>query len=518
MIAMTLIAYLPAFKAGWIWDDTVITENLLLSSAHGLRQIWTEPSLNINEAHYWPLVYSGFWFERRIWGANPAGYHAVNVLLHAINSLLIWGALKQLGVKGSWTISALFALHPIHAESVAWVIGRKDLQSSAFFLAAFLAYLRFERNRQWHLYALAMASFVAAMLSKSAAVGFPVAAGLAIWHRGEKRYAKYTPLIPLALVAAGMGFFDADYASRHEGFDLAPLSLPDRASLLGRAIWFYVSMLIWPANLTSVYPKWRLSENIGAGFLLLVACGTAVGAILWVSLKRNSPGIAAFVMFFIVALAPTLGFVNFGYMKFSFVADRFAYLGSIGLVAMAGLGARKMMDRLEAQSSFHSTVLGRVGLATIFLILGGLTWSQSASYANPETFWRRNLAKNSGSWLAEYNLGAILGSTGRTDEAAAHLRKSLDLYPGFADAHNALGLSLRRKGDIAGAVGQFGQAMTLDPRLPEPHLNLAETFQALGQFDGAVAQYEIALELAPDNEAARVALADCKKALERRIP
>src|SRR5688572_14772657 len=141
LLAMTLIAYAPAFRAGFIWDDPdYVTNNATLRSLDGLRQIWFVPQAT---PQYYPLVHTSFWIEYQLSGLNPTGYHAVNVLLHAVAAILLWRVLTMLEVPGAWLAAGMFAVHPIHVESVAWVTERKNVLSGVFYLASALMYLRF---------------------------------------------------------------------------------------------------------------------------------------------------------------------------------------------------------------------------------------------------------------------------------------------------------------------------------------------------------------------------------------
>jgi protein O-mannosyl-transferase len=130
LVVAVLIAYLPALQGGYIWDDNrYVTENPILPQPDGLAAIWTDPGATIQ---YYPMVFTTFWLEYRLWGLNPLGYHATNILLHALSALLLWAILRRLAVPGAWLAAALFALHPVHVESVAWVTERKNVLSGLF--------------------------------------------------------------------------------------------------------------------------------------------------------------------------------------------------------------------------------------------------------------------------------------------------------------------------------------------------------------------------------------------------
>ena len=160
---LVVVSYLPAMLwGGFVWDDRIITNAESVQEVSGLWQIWFSPSAIGEEGHYWPLVYTTFWLEHKLWGYAPAGYHVVNVLLHLANVLLLWHLLRRLAVPGAWMVAAVFAVHPLHVESVAWVIERKDVLSGLFYLAAVLAWMRFVEQPNSRRYAWSLALYAAA--------------------------------------------------------------------------------------------------------------------------------------------------------------------------------------------------------------------------------------------------------------------------------------------------------------------------------------------------------------------
>ena len=252
---LVAVAYFPAFLAGFVWDDRVFTGTPLVRDWSGLWRIWFSPSEIENEAHYWPLLYTTFWLEHKLWGYAPAGYHVVNVLLHLANTLLLWRLLARLGLaaSGAWFVAAVFAVHPLHVESVAWVMERKDVLSGLFYLAAFSAWVRFveeprpkPRRRS---YLLALALFVLGLLSKSIVVTLPAA--LAIWHwwrQGRVTGADWFRLTPFFAVGLAVAVADVAFSSTREPISLGysmiradahrgarPVVLRRQAGMAGRA-------------------------------------------------------------------------------------------------------------------------------------------------------------------------------------------------------------------------------------------------------------------------------------------
>jgi hypothetical protein len=187
LVALTLIAYYPAIRGGFIWDDDrYVTDNALLRSVDGLGKIWFKPGATIQ---YYPLVFTTFWIERHLWGLAPAGYHVVNVVLHAASAFLVYLIMRGLAVRGAVVVALLFALHPVHVESVAWITERKNVLSGLFYLAAAFVYLRAngwltsaDARPSPRAYAATLALFACALLSKTVTATLPAALLLVIWR------------------------------------------------------------------------------------------------------------------------------------------------------------------------------------------------------------------------------------------------------------------------------------------------------------------------------------------------
>jgi len=241
-----LLAYEPALRAGFIWDDDVyVTDNANLVEPGGLRRIWLEPRTS---PQYYPVVHTSFWIEQRLWGSAPFGYHLVNVLLHFAAALLVWRLLERLGVPGAALAAAVFALHPVHVESVAWVTERKNVLSGVLYLAAFLAYLRFDAGGpgRWRAYALASGLFLGALGSKTVTASLPAAVAVVLWWRdGRLEPRRLAPLLPLLALGAAAGLATAWLEAAHVGasgeeWSLSPVG---RCLVAARALWFYLGKL-----------------------------------------------------------------------------------------------------------------------------------------------------------------------------------------------------------------------------------------------------------------------------------
>jgi len=249
LVLSTVLVYLPARHGGFIWDDDVyVTDNPLLTAPDGLKRIWFSFD---SPSQYFPLTYTTFRLEHGLWGSNPAGYHWVNILLHAANALLVWRLLRRLGLPGAWLAAALFALHPVHVESVAWITERKNVLSLFFLLLAALAWIEFLEERPQgsrRYYGLALVLYTLALFAKTTACTLPAALVLVLWlQRKPITRSRLAQIVPFVLIGMGMGLMTVWWERYHQGTQgkLFQLDLPDRVLVASRAIWFYAAKLLW---------------------------------------------------------------------------------------------------------------------------------------------------------------------------------------------------------------------------------------------------------------------------------
>ena len=507
ILALTVLAYLPAISGGYIWDDDVyVTHNPTLNSLIGLGKIWTDPTVL---PQYYPLVFTSFWIEHHLWQLHPLGYHVVNVLLHALNAILLGLVLRRLRIAGAWLAAAIFALHPVHVESVAWITERKNVLSGTLYLSALLAYLRFdeidaaaegERSRQdprpWRIYWLAFGLYLGALLSKTVTCSLPAAILLILWwKRGRLRRAEILPVVPMLLVGAAMGLMTAWIEKHHAGAQGQEwtLSAIERCLIAGRAVWFYAGKLAWPRSLTFIYPRWRLDPASVIQWLYPAATAALVFA-LWLFRRRIGRAPLIAVLLFAGTLVPALGFFDVYPMRYSFVADHFQYLASAALLASFVAGISGLLRRFHAPIRPIGSLAGAVALA----ILGTLTWRQGAIYRDPERLWRDTLKNNPSGWMAHNNLGSVLLEQHRLEEARAEFLETLRLKPDYAAARSNLGVILYQQGKLPEAIAEYRQALELQSDYAVAYNNLGRTLVDQGKFDEAVTQYTEALRIQPD--------------------
>ena len=489
LFLLVLIAYIPVFRAGIIWDDHLVMENEHIRTLGGVWRIWTEAPLSPEEdVRYWPVFYSSFWVDHHIWGERAGGYHFDNVVLHGLNVTLLWRLLLSLKVPGAWLAAAVFAVHPIQVETVAWIIERKGLLASLFFLLAGLAFLRFERLRDKRFYIMALAFFTLSVLGKPVTVVFPVVVLLWLYWKGKsftKR--RLIHLVPFFLVALWNGLFNMHLASKYDPVNFG-YSTMQRLVIAGRSTWFYLGKTLCPVNLMTIYPKWQLSPLRFWHFLFPIGV-TVLILVLWA--KRSQLGKAPLVavLFFIIVLSPTSGLLEFSFMAHSFVADRYQYLASAGLIAFF-VSAATVFSRRQNESRKTFTI-AMAGLLLLFFLM---TWHRASDYRDMESLFADNVKKNPNAPTARDNLGLALLTKGRYREAESHLRASLAIQPDLAEARNNLGLTLAYQGKDEEAIEEYQRLLQKSPDYAIAHANLGNALARLARFDEAAQHFVKAIE------------------------
>lgn len=502
LFAAVFLAYLPVWRAGFVWDDDAHLTPPALRSLTGLARIWIEPGAT---QQYYPLLHSLFWLEHRLWGGAALGYHLANLALHAAAAGLFGLLLGRLlapapaglaagherrrGAGVEWLAAAVFALHPVHVESVAWISEQKNTLSAVFYLGAALAWLRFDADRRRRHYWVAFALFGLGLLTKTVVATLPAALlVLAWWRRGRVDWRQdVRPLLPWFVLGATAGLFTAWVESHLIGASGAAyeLSAVQRGLLAGRAVWFYLGKLLWPADLVFIYPRWTI-EPARVLHWLPLAGAVAVTGLLWWRRARSRAPLAAWLLFG-GTLFPVLGFFNVYPFIYSFVADHFQYLASLGVITLAVAALVRAPRWIRGGAA-----------AALLLALGTLTWRQSGAYRDAETLYRATLDRNPGCWMAWNNLGFLqLTGTGRNAEAITHLEQALRLRPDYPEAHGNLGLALTRAGRPAEAVPHLQESLRLKPGPYQTHNNLGIALASSGRPAEALAAFRTAAALNP---------------------
>jgi hypothetical protein len=501
MLMLALAAYWPALQVGFVWDDDqYITENPHIRTWEGMTRIWAEPGAT---PQYYPLVFTSFWLEYRLWGLEPAGYHVVNVLLQWACGVLLWAVLCRLGLDRRWSAAAalMFLVHPVHVESVAWVTERKNVLSLVFYLASALAMIRWvgldgEKNPRGRFpaaYTIGLLLFVGALLSKTVTCSLPAALLLVIWwKRGRIRLREAAALTPLFLLGAAAGLLTVWLERTHVGAEGAEWSYGflERGLIAGRVVWFYAGKLVWPQELVFNYPLWKIDAGRPEQYLYPLGA-VAVIVALWLLRRRLGRGPLAGALFFCGTLFPALGFFNVYPFRFAFVADHFQYHASIGLIVVGVMAFQRLRSRAAALPP--QVPAGACLLAV--LLLAWQTYRLCPMYQDLETLWTATLQKNPSSWLAHTNLGNLLARSGRFEESIPHHEQAIRLRPDPEVSHNNLGDALAKYGRTDKAEIHYKEALRINPGYALAYLNFGILKEAQGKTEEARQLYEQAVRI-----------------------
>ena len=503
LVLAVVLAYQPVWLAGFIWDDdAVVTANPCIIGPLGIKEIWTTRLADIC-----PFTLTTFWLEYALWGLSPLPYHLANVLMHGADAIVLWRLLSSLRIPGAWLGAALWALHPVQVESVAWITEMKNTESALFFLLTILFFMKALeveevntfRKRNWN-YGLTLVFAALAMASKSSTAILPVVLSLcAWWKEGRWNGQSQAKVAPILLLAIGVGIVSAWIQKQQLGTVADPQMVRTWLECLataGYVVWFCLAKLIWPYPLMMVYPRWEIDANQWTSYLPLLAV-LSVLFILWI--KRKTPSRSYFFAFayFVAALLPVLGLVNLSYFQHSFVADHFQYLASMGPLALAGAEMVRLANFLIPSRWLQTRLC-----AILLLTLGVWSWQRAWVYQNEGTLWTDTLAKNPNCWVGHNNLGIWFFQKGELDDAIAQYQISLKIHPHDPEVYNDLGRAFAQIGDWDEAIAEYTKALELNRDFAEAHGNLGVALYEKGETDKAIDEYRKALLLAPGNAVA----------------
>ena len=539
---LTLAGFWPVLYADFVWDDKAFLEAPPVAAGlGGLWDIWFNPAQLPFEAHYWPLLYTSFWLENKLWGFEPAGFHATNLALHMLNAALLWRLLVWMRVPGAWLIAAIFALHPMRVEPVAWVMSRKDLLASCFYLLAFGCWIRHRacvgdaqqimREKPPHLvqadrqfrelgrqagraYLGLLLLFAAGMFSKTFVITLPAVLLVWVWWRaGAVRQGDLWAAVPLLAVGLAIALVDLNfYAGRAEiNFDY---TLAERLVIASKALWFYALQPLWPWPLPIIYPHFDIDPARLLNWLpLLAGLGAAWG--LWRAQWVIGRGALAALLFFAITLAPMLGLVGSNsYMEYSFVADRYLYLAGAGVAIVLVAGAVALLRQVKWGG------YAGVALAALLLAgLGGLTWRQAGHFQNEIALFGHVVSLNPAAHSAHYNLGIALMEEGRLDEAEAAYKAEVardGADPKYLQAVNHLASLHFEERRYARAMELYAYSAEMNPEDADTHQNLGSALAQLRRYKEALASFQRALALNPELEMARDNMALAQEMLDKQ--
>lgn len=504
LLLFAIIIYIPSITNGFIWDDDVmLTNNTLMKEPDGLRRIWLSTELS----DYFPLTSTSFWLEWRLWGMNPVGYNITNILLHGVAGILLWRVLLQLAVPGAWLAALLFVVHPVCVASVDWIAERKNTLSIVFYFAALLTFLRFEQLAKWRVYALSLGLFLLALLSKTSVVVLPIVLLLCAWWRrgtiSRRDIARSVPFFALSLV---LGLVTVWFQLHEVLAGEAPETDTILVRVLGGSwgLWFYLTKIILPINLSFVYPQWQVDPAKWFSYLPGLLWVAAL-FLAWHFRRAWGRPVLFGLGYFTIALLPVLGFFDMDFLHFSQVSDHLQYIAVPGVIAMV-VGVAVAVGRAYFSSNWQR----RLVAMTPILILSALTWRQACIYKNEESLWRHTVRQNPKAWIAYHNLADTLVESGRFEEAASCYQEALRLKPTHAKSHNNLGNTLNLMGRVDEAIDHFLDAIQNKPEMAEAHHNLAVQYFGKNQFDSALQHYQRAIQFKPAYAPAYFGAGNCQ--------
>jgi tetratricopeptide (TPR) repeat protein len=497
-----VVTYIPAMSAGFVWDDELeVVGNQVLQSPDQLAELW----LRGDTADYYPLKSTVQWVGWRLWGANPTGYHLVNIGLHGLGAVLLWRWLRRIRVPGAWLAGLVFAVHPVAVESVAWISELKNTLSLVFFLLTLLAFARYESRPSARGYGAALLAYGAALLSKTSVVPLPlVLLVAAYWQRGAITRRDIRRAIPFFCLAAGFALLTVVLQyHRAIGPDLISSTPPggwaSRLSTAGLALGFYLFHAVAPVGLIMIYPQWHLRSPVPWNYVPWLGFA-AIFAICWQNRRILGRGPICALAYFVAMLLPVLGFFKMSYMWHSLVADHFEYLAIIGIIA---LESGVVATWAGFKPSLRPVLAGLAAL--VVLLFAAMSWRHEETFSDEEVLWNDTLAANPNAWAAHDRLGALLLSKGRDAEALLHFGLAVQDEPTQAMARANYGYALNRLGRQNEAIEQYQIGLRLE-NTPLLHTVLALAYANTDRYDESIGECRKALQIDPSDPQAYCAL------------
>jgi tetratricopeptide (TPR) repeat protein len=446
-----------------------------------------------------PLTWISHMIDADVHGLNPGGHHVTNVLIHALNTSLLFLLLVRLtGTAGPSAFAAgLFGLHPLHVESVAWVAERKDMLSTFFWLATLMAYARYVKGPTRGRYAAIALLFGAGLMSKPTVVTLPlVLLLLDFWplqrHGWRRLILEKLPLVVMSFATGLITLVVQQQAGAVRALDALPLGLRMQNAVVAYAA--YLGKTIWPTNLAPLYPY---DFSIGMGAIVAAAVVLAAISTVAIVARRRAPYIAVGWGWYLITLAPMIGIIQVGSQP---MADRYTYVPLIGIFMALAWGLRDLTAPLPRRALMTSAAL-------LMAMLAVLTWRQSAVWRDSVTLWRHTLRVTAPNYRAHTNLGQALGLQGRWHEALPELEAAVRLRDTSAEAQYHLANTLSALGQTDAALARYRLAATLNPHSADVHGSLGIALAQAGLSEEGMVHMREAARLAPSSRVARANLA-----------
>lgn len=509
---ITFVIYLPALQNGFVgyWDDKTLVSTQNIKSLD--LQFWWWAINDVSTGLWYPMLWLSLAIDYAIWALNPMGYHFTNIILHTVNTFLIFILILQLLRHANYTkdnlskkaitvgtvTSLLFGIHPLHVESVAWVSERKDVLYAFFFLSSILAYLRYVSlsSRKFNYYIFCLIFFILALMSKPMAISLPIVLLILDFYPLKRLTARNMkpvlieklPFILLSLMLSVITVWGHPLKGGLQTLEIYTLST--RITLAIHAYVFYMTKILLPFNLAPLYPPPLRIDSFTFEYIWPFAAITVITVSSIQLIKRNRVFLATW-LYYIVTLAPVIGVLQTGVQV---VADRYTYLPSLGLFLLIGLGVSSAFERCSKRTIQISTI---VALSFVLFILGVKTVKQIAIWHDPITLWFYEIKLFPNSYIAHNNRGAAYRDEGWLLEAKEEFQTAIKLNPSYAPSHNNLGAIYYLQGEFDAAIQEFKTAIRLNPNYDKARYNLGKVYLKKGLTDEARIEFEEASKLQP---------------------
>ena len=489
--ALVWIAYRPILPGNFLMDDRrlVDTDNPLVTGELTPASIWFQTDFALSTF--------AFWREWLAWGAHPGGFHAVNMLLHAIGAIFLWRVLRELRIPGAWLAAAVFAVHPVCVNSVARISELKNTLSLPFCLLSAWLYLpnlnpNPNLNRSALRYPLSLVFFILALMAKTSTIMLPVVFLIfAAWQNGRITRRDVLHAGPFFLVALAFGLMSS-WFQRHQamiGSTLAPESFRHRLAESGYVLWFYLGKALAPLKLNLVYPQWKIDAGSPVAYIPAFLFVMVIMVCWWFRRGWGRHALAALAIF-AVTLFPALGFMDSQFLTKWRVSDHLQYLPLIAPVTLA----------VAALARFFPGLIFRGVTFALVLCLLFLTHQRAQIFASEESLFRDTLAKNPAAWGTHNDLGVILAAHEKYKEAEAEFAASLKCNPDNPDTESNLAQALAAQGKFRAAEPHFLVALKERPYDPEIHKRYAAALSKTGRIPEARYHLRQVLALSPKPE------------------
>lgn len=504
IIALIFTAYIHTIQSDFIWDDNdYITANPHLKTVNGLKNIWFKPGSTVQ---YYPLLFTFFWGQYQLWGFDVVGYHLFNIFIHIINVLLIWYLLTYLNVKGAFYAALIFAVHPVHVETVVWITELKNLLSTTFYLIALWTYMRFipihpqqiSDKKKKLFYGFSFIFYVCALLTKTVTCSLPVVILLILYWKHQKiKKQDILSVTPYFVVGILFAFMTIWMEKHFAGVIVTPIDLSflERLLIASRALWFYPSKLLWPADLIFIYPKWNVMANVWWQYLYVIATAGVIGLLFQLRHRLGRAPVVA-VLFYVFTIFPALGFIDIETMQYTYVADHYQYLASLGFIIPFGFLLKRLFEKAK-RPQFKILIM--------VIIVGALTFlsfNQGKNYKNLYVLWQKTIDKNPSCWLAYHNRGTMFLYDQQYDKALTDLDQALLLNPDLYQALNNRGTVYLNKGDLENSLRDFNRAISINATFHQAYKNRGDVYFRLQKIDSALDDYNQAISVNKDYEQA----------------